>query len=726
VTALFGDHRREIVDFFNIQLPLEVGHQFRVPRNPSGFLALSILVLSLGTAANGANSSTLAILQAKAPACSRSKALNESAITPRTVLPAVSLRRQQFEPGPNIGHFIFLPLEKANLTDALSEKANPIVLVALGSFVLLLLLFAVSAAGRFLTWTNRQAEAASAVENVNEAAGDPLEDTLVAMWEEVLDAKLTGIQENFFDAGGDSLSAMRLLARLSSELKVDISFSELFDEPTVRGLAGLVRKQLRGRSALSLAGRDDPRCYLPSAIERSEPMHPLSFSQAALWGYQRMLPNAWTFNMPLVLRLRGELDLAALRYAFKEIMQRHEVLRSVMDEKDGIPYQRISDSHSITIEVEDKQDVDQENIQQAIKSEERAKFDLTTGPLLRVRVLKAGIHEHLLLLTIHHIAFDGWSYGLMFEDLSSCYNGYRAGHPESLGTTATRYVDFARWQRRFVESAKVRRQLEYWKRQLALLSPAEIPADVQVDAKEPRTGRYMPMVFDQLTTAALRTLCSELKVSLFTMLASVLAMVIRARTGAEDVALGTIVANRRLSDFEGVSGFFVNAVVLRSDLHGDPSFVDFLKKNRRVVSDALDNQDLPFGQLIEGMGTPPKSKDNPFYQGIFVLQSTPMSALKLEGLEIERYSVGYDIARADFVVEVEDHRDTLSGGVYYDSDRFTSQTMGRLASCFQMLMARVVAAPATRLRKMVKDCEGQVEIAGVENRDPGNRTRHSS
>ncbi len=528
-----------------------------------------------------------------------------------------------------------------------------------------------------------------------------IKEILKQMFKDVLQVAVVDKDDNFFLLGGDSLSAVKLASRIYSAFGIELSVSDFYDNQTVSKLEYVIKSGLGSVENVEeeILELDD---FLKNCPAKLENMYPLSFSQEALWHFEQIFPQSWIYNMPLVLHAKGVLNIDALNYAFNKLIKQHEALRTVFIQEQGIPYQIIKDGIEINIHIENKEEASIQEIEELIRTEETIKFDLSTGPLIRARVLKLNDRESLILLTIHHIIFDGWSYSILFKDLSNFYNEYISGSLQSLRPLPLRFVDYIAWEKEYAQSKRVQQQIEYWKKQLSGLKLYEIPRDnIDINTKT-YNGLYLSVKLEENSVNRLQQLCLEYSTSLFTALITIYDLLIYSLTRIVDIAIGTIIATRKSQELENLIGFFINALVIRSDLSNNPTFKNILLRNRTIVLEAFDNKDASFGEVINAAANDmPEDKNNPFYQSMFVFQNTPNSDLMMEGVTIKKYRDGYNIARSDLILELEEKHNQVFGGFYYNANYFKTETVESFAIIFDNILKNVTDNPDITIENII-------------------------
>ncbi len=514
----------------------------------------------------------------------------------------------------------------------------------------------------------------------------PVEDILAKIWATLLDLELVGIHDNFFDLGGHSLLATQVISRVRDTLQVELTLPELFEAPTVAGLAehvGVARRAGRGLQA------DAPR-----PLARG-PQLPLSFAQERLWFIEQLEPNSPVHNIPAVFRLTGSLNVAVLEQSLNEIVRRHEVLRSSFAAIQGQPIQVLAPVLSLSLPVVDlrEQPDTAQRAETLITEEIQRPFHLSQGPLLRLLLLRLTEDEHLFVLVTHHLVFDGLSTSILLHELSSLYEAYSAGRASLLPELPIQYADFARWQREWLRKDVLEEHLAYWKRQLAGVQKLQMPTD----RPRPRvqtvgTARHS-FALSKPLSADLKSLSNRHGVTLFMTLFAAYQTLLHRYTGQNDIVIGSPVAGRDRSELEGLIGFFFNMLVLRTDLSGNPTFRELLVRVREVCLEAYTHQDVPFEKLVEELRPERDLSYNPLFQVTFALQHTPGSRLKLAGVTALEVEVDPGTARYDLHLYLREEESALRGYIDYNTDLFDAQTIARMTEHFQLLLERVVANP---------------------------------
>ena len=425
---------------------------------------------------------------------------------------------------------------------------------------------------------------------------------------------------------------------------------------------------------------------------------PLSPAQQRLWFLQRLEPESAAFNIANTLRLRGPLDVDALDRAFAEVVQRHQVLRTVFPLRDGEPVQEVQPAPASLLRVEDAADADpRAEIRRRVGEEAARTFDLEQGPLFRATLVRLGADDHLLLVTMHHAVSDGWSLGILYREMAALYAALTRGEPSPLPPLRIQYADFAEWQREHLAGPAVERQLEYWRGALAG-APAllELPLDRPRPAVQSSRGAALRVALDAELKRRLADLARAEGATLFMALMAGWAALLGRWARQEDVVVGTPLAGRTREETEPLIGFFVNTLAVRTDLRGDPTFRELLARVREATVGAFANQDVPFERLVEALQVPRALSHAPVYQAMLTLQNAFGAPLSLPGLTVERLGAQVTTAAQELSLALEDGEE-LVGMIQYATDLFDRDTVARLAVHLRRLLAAAAADPDRRL-----------------------------
>ncbi len=444
----------------------------------------------------------------------------------------------------------------------------------------------------------------------------PTEEALAGIWAEVLRLERVGIDDDFFALGGHSLLATRVVSRVREALGVEVPLRTLFEAPTVAKLGERVDALLREGSAVRLPPlRPAPRDGGPL---------PLSFAQQRLWFIHQLEPRSPAYNMPSPLRLRGRLDVGALERALTELVRRHESLRTVFRSVEGEPVQVVRPAEPAAIPVVELRglgDEERERTLARLAAGEAARpFDLETGPLLRAVLLRPGEEDWGLLFTLHHVVSDGWSMGVLTREISALYEAFAEGRPSPLPEPRLQYADYAVWQRGWLTGEALEAQLAYWRERLAGAPPLlELPVDHPRPLVASDRADQRAFVLSAETSRALREISHREGATLFMTLLAVYQALLGRWSGQDDVSVGTPVAGRGRLELEGLIGFFVNMLVVRTGLAGRPTFRELVGRVREGVLGAQAHQDLPFERLVDELHVERSLDRAPLFQALFAL-----------------------------------------------------------------------------------------------------------
>ncbi|MBD0320266.1 MAG: AMP-binding protein, partial [Gemmatimonadetes bacterium] len=494
--------------------------------------------------------------------------------------------------------------------------------------------------------------------------------------------------------------AAQMLTRLREAFRVQLPLNDLFEAPTVAGIAARI-ESLSKEQAPS-AGRVPMPPLVPLTREGGLPLErslPLGFTQRRLWYLDQLEPGNVAYNSSIALRLSGRLDTAALERVLNEVVRRHETLRTTFALEDSGPVQRIASSLSVPLRVarlEAAGDRDAEIVRWALQ-EARKPFELTAGPLIRAALLQAGDTEHVLLVTTHHIISDGWSAGVMMKELAALYAAFVSGAASPLPELPVQYADYAAWQHQWMRGPALETELSWWKETLAEVPVLRLPTDRPRPAVQTYRGAQHRFTVPRSLTEALGALAKREGATPFMVLMAIWQLLLSRYSGQEDFAVGTAVAGRNRPELEPLIGCFINSLALRASLSGDPSFVELLGRVRRTALESFAHQDAPFEKLVDALHVSRDMGHSPVFQTLLVLQNTPMPTVRLDGLTLSAVDVHPGAARLDLALELRETADGLWAGLEYNTDLFDPETAARLGEHFLRLLEGTVAAPERRI-----------------------------
>lgn len=521
---------------------------------------------------------------------------------------------------------------------------------------------------------------------------------LAAIWQDLLgpDTGQVGALDSFFAIGGSSLQVTQLISRIRDGFGVSLQPRDLFACPVLEQLAARI-EQAQIDEALRAAeeAASAPDASPIAAAPRTGPL-PCTYQQEGLWFLSRVDPSSPAYHITFAGRLRGPLDIPALRAALTALVTRHESLRTRFDPADGVPVQVIDPPPGDwPLEPEP---LEPDEAGAWLDRQSRQPFDLAAGPVLRASLARTGPAEHLLLLVTHHIVSDGWSMSLLADELSALYGEAAGGPPAGLGELTVQAADHAVWQRRWLSGPRLRGELAYWREALEDLPVLEFPADHPRPDRPTGAGRYVNWRLPDELAGQLRELARAEQVSFLAVLLAVFATVLGHWTGQQDLAIGSVFAGRTRTETEPLIGFFANTLVLRTRLDGDPSFRELIRRCHETVLSASAHQDVPFRLVVEALRPPRLPGRNPLFQVAFTLQAAGVnSGLALRGLDVSEVPLSSGRARFDFaVIAVEQPGGGLEMVAEYSTELYDPSRVERLAEDFRAAAQRLARGPGAR------------------------------
>ena len=534
-------------------------------------------------------------------------------------------------------------------------------------------------------------DAQALVSRAYEAPRGEVETALAGIWAEVLRLERVGRNDNFFELGGHSLLAVKMLSKVRQLFDVDLALAALFAEPTLKGLTQRVA--------------DASRDTLPpiSVADRSAPLQ-LSFAQQRLWFLSQLEGVSEAYHIPLALRLRGELDERALRSALDRLVARHEALRTSFVSIDGEAFQRVEPAevgfHLAAHDIGVAEDA-AAALGELIAAEAAAPFDLERGPLVRGRLVKVGVDEHVLLLTMHHIVSDGWSMGVFTRELNALYDAYSRGEPDLLAPLPVQYADYSAWQRRVLSGSHLADQSAYW---LEQLSGSPVVLDLPTDHKRPLqqdfAGDFVEFGLDRTLTRQLKALSQRCGATLFMTVLAGWATVLSRLANQTELVIGAPSANRTRVEVEGLIGFFVNTLALRVDLSGAPSAEELIGRIRTLTVGAQKNQDLPFEQVVELLRPTRSLAHSPIFQVMFAWENNEQADLDLRGLTAEAISVPGQTSKFDLTLFLSEHDGQIVGGLEFATALFRRETVERFAGYLRTVLSEMASDGSRQVAKL--------------------------
>ncbi|HEX6100799.1 MAG TPA: amino acid adenylation domain-containing protein, partial [Thermoanaerobaculia bacterium] len=520
-----------------------------------------------------------------------------------------------------------------------------------------------------------------------------VEETLAAVWQELLHAERVGRNDDFFELGGHSLLATRLISKIRSRLGVHLPLKALFEGGTVAQLAeAIARAQDNGIPPI-----------LPADRTRYDRL-PLSFAQERLWFLSQLAPDSAGYNIPRAVTIRGPLDIAQIEEAFNFIIARHENLRTVFPSEEGHAYQKILETVDFKLARIDLSGWDGEirdaEARRLCQSEAATPFDLATGPLLRGMMITLAEDEHILMLTLHHIISDGWSNAVLIRELGAVMAALSEGRRPELPPLPIQYADYSVWQRTWLEEGGVlERQLGYWQQKLAgAPETLDLPTDFPRPSVQTYAGASHSFSLDARLTGQLRHLAEQHGATLYMALLAALKALLHRYTGQNDLCVGSPIANRQYGETEGLIGMFVNTLAMRSQVEGSDSFAALLAKVKTTCLEAYEHQDAPFERVVDSLHLQRNLATTPLFQVMLILQNTERVEVDAS---IQPYPLGGGgISKFDLTVAFSETPHGLEALFDYNTALYKAETVARMAEHFAALCEAVTAAPAAEVGKL--------------------------
>ncbi|WP_130908082.1 non-ribosomal peptide synthetase [Pseudomonas sp. Sample_16] len=528
---------------------------------------------------------------------------------------------------------------------------------------------------------------ASAAQRAFVAPLEGLESQLAQIWQHVLQVEQVGRDDNFFELGGHSLRVLQVISRVRQQLNIELSVSSLFSAASLSEFAERAAlAEISAQPPLQPAAADQPRV--------------LSYAQQRQWILWQLDPHSSAYNIPAALRLKGPLNRDALRAAFLHLQARHETLRTTF-EQDGQQARPLVHAE-LALQLSERPVVESA-LSDALAEEIAQPFDLRTGPLWRALLLQVGAEEHVLVLTVHHIAADGWSMQVMVDEFSALYQAAIEGCAPDLNSLPVAYSDYARWQRDWLEAGEGARQLAWWREQLdGSQAPLELPSELSRPARRSGRGASLMLNVDRQLLAGLREQAQEQQVTLFMLLLASLQTLLHRHSGQSGISVGVPSAGRSRIETEGLIGFFINTQVLRAEIDGQQPFSVLLQQVKQTALMAQAHQDLPFEQLVDAMQPDRSLNHSPLFQVLYNHQQQMGASVErvVGGLQVERLHWQQHTAQFDLVLDTQEQGDTLDASLTYASDLYDEASMQRFAEQWLNLLRAVVADPQQRVAEL--------------------------
>jgi amino acid adenylation domain-containing protein len=568
---------------------------------------------------------------------------------------------------------------------------------------------------------------------------------LAAIFAEILQVAYVGVNDDFFHFGGHSLSATQALVRINQRFHTALNLRDFFENPSVLGIEQLVNrytasqlnhgtdKALRATPITQVAATrepeiqkdsrppnpapeagqvlressDEPSGALPrTSISKGTTISPspLSFAQERLWFLDQLEPDTALYNIAEQVRLRGNLDVEALQRALTKIVARHEALRTTFIQTDGVPLQVIGTADRFELPLVDLSDLpsNEQHSELCRLSEGEAlrPFNLAQDLMIRAKLVRLAAKQHILLLTVHHIASDGWSMSVLYRELGALYRAYISGTAPELSELPIQYADFALWQREWLRDEVFEEQISYWKQKLGELVEFEhLRTDRPRPTRTSYNGAREVSYLSANLVEKLKSLARAENCSIFMVLLAGFKVLLHRYSGHQWIQVGSPIANRTKVEVEKLIGFFVNTLILRTDFSGEPSFRELLGRVRQTTLEAYDYQDLPFEKLVEALQPERSLSHTPLFQVMFSFENMPSVVLDMPGLTAESVEIDSLLSKFDLTLTVS-FKDGLRVAASYNTNLFEAPTIRRMLSHYQILLEGIVADPSCAVDKL--------------------------
>jgi len=535
------------------------------------------------------------------------------------------------------------------------------------------------------------------VEAAYVAPRTPAEEVIAAIWSQVLGVERVGVYDNFFELGGHSLLVTRVVSRVREAFGIELPLRVLFEAPVLAEFAGSI--------ALGIQARSEHDAVPLAPVSRDQPI-PLTLSQQEMLAYEQMNPGTAANNVPVLMRLGGELDLAALEWSLGEIIRRHEILRTTFETSGGVACQIIHPPAPIQIPVVNLTGMpisERETYARRLANEEgRRPFDLALGPLLRARVMRLNADEHLLLLVMHHIIIDPWSMSLLMRELTTLCGVFGQGEREAvslLPDLPVQFADYAVWQKKWLQGDVLKKLHNYWRERLGGRLPSlNLPRKSKATQSSViARGASCPVELPASLGRRIKTLNSSEGATSFISLLAAFKATLYKYTGSADITVTSAMANRRHLEVESLIGFFANPVALRTRFDEGASFRELLRNVRETALGAYMRQALPLGKVVEALGAETDLSEDPFGRAHFALLTIPASRQETGNLTSHLIDVEVGVVSTDLSLTLLETYEGFRGRFSYKTDLFDEEFVLRMAERFLRMLESVVSDPDQKL-----------------------------
>ena len=533
-----------------------------------------------------------------------------------------------------------------------------------------------------------------------------VEEIIIGIWMSVLKTNRIEIHDNFFELGGHSLLAIQVISRIREALKVDISISDLFEYPTIAELENIITNITKSKNT----GKFQQIHHTSENLEI-----PLSYTQQRLWFLYQLDPLSSAYNVPMAFHLKGPIKYKILQESIRIIVQRHEILRTRISYSGGIPRQTFDEDFQIPISIILLESICEStsnfNISAFINNEVQTPFDLSSPPLLRIKLIQIASEEHILIITMPHIVSDGWSMGIFLQELEVIYNSLLFNKQPELSELSIQYSDFSQWQQSQFQAAEFEKQKNYWNNKLS----GELPIlNFPIDHSRPNIqtfcGAHKSFTLPNRLSTELRQLSRKEDCSLFMTLLTGFVLLLKIYTNQDDFIIGTLISSRNVSVLENLIGPFVNTLALRIDINDNLSFKELLENIRKVAMEAYTNQDVPIDQIINHIGLQRDPSRNPLYQTMFIMENPQTSTPNLFGINFTPLDIEGAGSTLDITLSITDTNNNLQGDFEYNTDLFDAETINRMLVHYQTILEGMVANPDQRVEEVPILSEAELQL----------------
>lgn len=511
------------------------------------------------------------------------------------------------------------------------------------------------------------------------------EKALAEIWTKLLPIQQVNIEDSFFDLGGHSLLATTAITQISRRFGIQITLREFFTYPTIASLAKWIDEKVNNS--------EKKASKITKQIKTDGKLLPLSSAQKRLWFFDQLEPGSPLYNIPMVVKIQGQLDIEALKNAAFQLIQRHEILRSAYQEKNGEPYQVILSNPNLYFEVNDltQHASPEETLKQKLDQEAKRPFNLSTGEVIRFSLYQLYSEEYALLVNVHHIASDGWSMEVLFQELFTLYHKGL----ENITELPIQYTDYAIWENQWLQSDSYNKQLNYWKEKLRPpLTVLSLPLEAPRSKGQSFSGDTLAIELPSKLIEKLHRLCNKFDATMYMTLLTALKVMLYRYTSQTDILVGSPISGRQHEGVESLIGFFINTLVIRSDLSGKPTFTNLLNQVKQNVLEAFENQEVPFEKLVETLQPERNQNFSPLFQVMFAYQSFENNPIRLPGLNVSsRKELHTGTSKFDLTLFIEQEENKWITRWEYNTDRFNADMIKRMANHYLQLLQSIIEAP---------------------------------